>query len=224
MFTYGFRPDPYAAHVKMVSIVGNDKKVLDVGCSTGYLSKILKERNCEVMGIEIDQDAAEMAMKYCSNVLVHDVEELSPNDSLPKNFDVLLFGDILEHLKDPLSVLIKLRSRLKVNGYAVASIPNIAHIYARLKLLFGKWDYEMGGLLDKTHLRFFTIKSAIRLFLDAGYRVVSKDYTPWIPLFRLNKFLWGKHLEYLITRLFPTLFAFQIIIKAVPDRNLELPR
>jgi len=209
-----FDPNPYGAHKRIVQLTGKNKKVLDVGCATGQVAKKLIENKCEVVGIEIDDESAQLAKKYCKDVIIGDIETLETLPYPEKYFDVIIFADILEHLKDPQAVLLKLKKYLRKDGYILCSIPNIAHIYIRLNLLLGKWEYRDAGILDRTHLRFFTRKTAIKLIEQAGYKIVEIYYTPWIPLFKLRKFHFGKRLEYYIARLFPTLFALQIIIKA----------
>jgi len=168
------------------------------------------------VGIEIDKESAQIAKKYCKDVIVGDIETM---DSLPypeEYFDVIIFGDVLEHLKDPLSVLKKLKKYLNKNGYIICSIPNIAHIYVRLNLLFGRWEYQDTGILDKTHLRFFTKKTAIKLIEDAEYKIEELYYTPWVslPLSRLRRFEFVRKMEYYLTKALPTLFALRFIIKA----------
>ncbi|AEF97063.1 class I SAM-dependent methyltransferase [Methanotorris igneus] len=206
--------NPYSSHMRIVQLVGNNKKVLDVGCSAGHLSKVFKENGCEVVGIELDDESAKIARNYCIDVIKGDVETINLNYP-DEYFDVIVFGDILEHLKNPQTVLIKLRRYLKKDGYIVCSIPNIAHITVRLMLLMGKWEYEDVGLLDRTHLRFFTKKTAIKLAENAGFKIEEVYPTPWIPFFRLRKlhpiFL---KIEYTITKMLPTLFALQFVIKA----------
>ena len=165
------------AAVKELESVGFDKKVLEFGCSTGYVSKILKERGCAVTGIEIDGEAAKKAEAYCERVIVGDIENLDYNRQLGnEKFDVALFGDILEHLKDSKTILLKVKDFLKENGYIAISIPNIAHWSIRLDLLCGRFDYQEMGILDDTHLRFFTKRSIVNLLESSGYFVDSIDY------------------------------------------------
>jgi len=154
----------------IVELVGHGKRVLDIGCATGDLAEVLAERGCEVTGIEIDPEAARQAEERCERVTVGDVERLDLGAELDEeSFDVIIFGDILEHLKDPLRTLKRLKSFLRAEGYAVASIPNVAHGSVRLALLQGEFEYRPLGLLDDTHLRFFTRDSIEKLFRDAGY-------------------------------------------------------
>jgi O-antigen biosynthesis protein len=158
-----------SSHTLIVELIGRDKQVLDVGTATGYLAETLKKRGCEITGIEIDPDAARLAERHCQKVIVGDVETLDLREELETEyFDVIVLGDVLEHLKEPLRSLKRLKAFLKSGGYVVASIPNVAHGSVRLALMQGEFRYGSLGLLDATHLRFFTRESVERLFNDAG--------------------------------------------------------
>jgi hypothetical protein len=112
--------------------------------------------------------------RYCSRVIVGDVERLSLEEVFgEQRFDVILAGDFLEHLAHPLELLLELKRYLSEEGYVVASIPNIAHGSVRLSLLQGKFEYKDIGILDQTHLRFFTLESILGLFTDAGFAIVD---------------------------------------------------
>ena len=170
--------DRNRSHTLIVELVGRDKSVLDVGTATGYLAKVLVQRGCRVTGIELDLEAARKAEEHCERVIVGDVETLDPYEELGGElFDVIVFGDVLEHLKDPLRALLRLRPFLRSEGYVVASIPNVAHGSFRLALLQGKFEYHPQGLLDDTHLRFFTRESVERLFDDAGFEITGLERT-----------------------------------------------
>lgn len=165
------------APAKLLRLVGTGKKVLEVGCATGYVSKVMKERlGCIVTGIEIDHEAAKEAEKYCERVVVGNIEEMDISVALGnERFDVITFGDVLEHFKSPDKVLRAVRPFLADDGYILASIPNIAHISVALELLNGRFDYRSLGLLDDTHLRFFTKESMLSLFRNACYEIVLWD-------------------------------------------------
>jgi O-antigen biosynthesis protein len=166
------------SHTLMVELVGRGKRVLDVGCAAGDLAEVLAGRGCTVTGIEIDPEAAWQAEKYCERVIVGDVEDLDLSGNLgDEPFDVILFGDVLEHLKDPLRTLNRLKPSLRPEGYMVASIPNVAHGSVRLALMQGKFQYSPLGLLDATHLRFFTRESVEQLFEDAGFLITELERT-----------------------------------------------
>ncbi|MEM9922230.1 MAG: methyltransferase domain-containing protein [Cyanobacteria bacterium P01_D01_bin.50] len=161
---------------KMLRLIGDNKRVIDFGCATGYFANLLKLRGCEVTGIEVNPKAAKVAQKYCEEVIVADLDFISLVDILSKKisikkYDVAVFGDVLEHLRNPWKVLEETRSLLQPQGYVIASIPNIAHGAIRLALLQGKFEYKPLGILDNTHLRFFTRKTVEQLFEDSGYLI-----------------------------------------------------
>ncbi len=150
---------------KIIKMVGKNKNVLDIGCSSGYVGKALKEEfKCKVTGIEINPKDAKLAKKHYEQVIITDVEKESWENKLKfKKFDVIILADILEHLKDPKSVLIRLKKLLKNDGYLLISIPNIAHVSIRLELLQGSFQYEKTGILDSTHLHYYTKNSFIKM-------------------------------------------------------------
>jgi 2-polyprenyl-3-methyl-5-hydroxy-6-metoxy-1,4-benzoquinol methylase len=153
--------------------VGSGRRVLEVGCSTGYMSRLMAERNCVVTGIEVDPEAAERARNYCQEVHIVDLNVCDWINSLPKTaFDVVLLGDVLEHLVDPWNVLRQISEVLDAGGSIVISLPNVVHWMTRLGILLGQFDYQPMGTLDHTHLRFFTVKTARDLIESAGYRIV----------------------------------------------------
>jgi 2-polyprenyl-3-methyl-5-hydroxy-6-metoxy-1,4-benzoquinol methylase/chromosome segregation ATPase len=162
----------------MLQQVGRRKDVLDVGCSSGYLAKLMSSNDCNVVGIEINPEVAETARKYCSQVFVADLDFVGLADAVEgRTFDVIVFGDVLEHLRNPARILDEARSLLRADGYVVASIPNIAHGAIRLALLRGDFDYKEIGILDETHLRFFTLKTIEEMLLEAGYEIKRIDRT-----------------------------------------------
>jgi len=168
-----FQADPNSTHSKIVSLVPPATRVLEFGCATGYMSEVLKERlGCTVVGIEIDPGAAALAEAYTERVIVGDAEKIDYAAELAgEEFDVVLFADVLEHLKEPADVLRRVRPFVAEDGVVIASIPNIAHASVRLALLGGEFRYREWGLLDDTHLRFFTRASIQDLFEETGYVV-----------------------------------------------------
>ena len=178
---------------KMLRLVGEEKRVIDFGCATGYFSQLLNKRGCSVTGVEINADAAKVAQQYCERVIVADLDFVSVTEILTaQSFDVAVFGDVLEHLRNPWKLLEETRQLLKPEGYIVASIPNIAHGAIRLALLQGRFEYMDLGLLDNTHLRFFTRKSVESLFERAGYFVEVIERTK-LPVFSASK--WVPHID-----------------------------
>jgi len=153
---------------------------LDVGCAAGLLGKALKERNenVEVYGVEINPEYAQRAEKYVDGVVCGDVEEIDLG-TINKNFDCIIYADILEHLKDPWTTLRKHKAFLSQEGIIVLSIPNVQFIGVILSLLFGNWNYKEAGILDKTHLRFFTRKTIKKLLDDTSFeiQVIKPNYS-----------------------------------------------
>jgi len=170
-----FNDEPGSAHNLVVGLVPQGARVLEFGCATGYMSEVLGTRNgCTVTGIEISPEAAEIARERCDRVIVGDAEELDYEELFGKErFDAILFVDVLEHLKEPAAVLGRVRPFLSRKGAVIASIPNIAHGSVRLALLAGEFRYRDLGLLDDTHLRFFTREGVRDLFEGSGFVVTS---------------------------------------------------
>ena len=167
-----------SAHTKIINLVGSNKRILEFGCASGYMSKVLKEKfNCELVGLEINREDAKEAETYCKEVIVGDIENLEWCEKLSgSRFDVAIFADVLEHLKDPKAVLIEVKNVLSEDGYILVSVPNIANTSIRLELLLGSFEYEELGILDNTHLKYFTLKSLINLIEDAGFYIELVDY------------------------------------------------
>jgi len=164
--------DKNDSHSLIVELAGTNNTILEVGTSTGYLTRILKVRGNRVIGIEVDGEAAKIAEEHCDLMITGNVEEIDLDDYLaPGSIDVAVFGDVLEHLKYPAAVLKKVRRYLKPHGSVVVSIPNVCHGDVLINLLNGEFRYTSMGLLDETHLRFFGLKNVLDLLADSGYSV-----------------------------------------------------
>ena len=203
---------PLGGHARLLELVGDGKRVLDVGCSSGYLARPLVERGCTVIGIERDSDAADIARNVCDEVLVGDVEVMAlpfENDS----FDVILCGDLIEHLREPEQLLLRVRPYLRGGGRLVLSTPNVANWTMRLSLCAGRWRYTERGILDRTHLHLFTRKSLVETLDRAGYRVVELDFTVPVPLIGTPAV---ERVAHALGRLRPPLFAYQFVAAAEP--------
>ncbi|MGO8859305.1 MAG: class I SAM-dependent methyltransferase [Acidimicrobiales bacterium] len=185
-FVYDMPVDPEAennTHAYSLALVGYNKSVLELGCATGYVTKAMADRGCKVVGIELDPAAAAVAGTSAERVLVGDIDRGGVWDQIDdESFDVVLCGDILEHLRDPLGALRSAVRKLKPDGYVVTSLPNVAHGDVRMLLLGGAFRYREVGLLDRTHLRFFTHETIRELLRDAGLLVVDTKRVV-VPLF-----------------------------------------
>jgi 2-polyprenyl-3-methyl-5-hydroxy-6-metoxy-1,4-benzoquinol methylase len=208
-----------SSHGVMLRMIGRDTRVLEIGCSTGAMTKVLVGHGCSVVGIEFEPAAAEKAGEFAERVIVGDVETLDLGAELGDDrFDVVVFGDVLEHLRDPVSVVRKSSRVLADDGCVVMSVPNVAHGDVRLALLKGEFRYRPIGLLDATHLRFFTRDSLEELLHDSGFVPVA--------MHRLELGLFDSELELDRGDFDPELVAqieaepesstYQFVVKAVP--------
>jgi 2-polyprenyl-3-methyl-5-hydroxy-6-metoxy-1,4-benzoquinol methylase len=173
---------PNNTHSFQLELVGRNKDVLELGCAAGHMTRALAAQGCRVVAVDRDADAVRYAEEFAERVLVLDISDPRSLDELGDGrFDVILAGDVLEHLPDPLSVLRRCKSILRADGALVLSVPNVAHVDLKLALLHGRWWYRDVGLLDRTHLRFYTRRSLLELLLTAGFvpaemRRVVKPY------------------------------------------------
>jgi SAM-dependent methyltransferase len=180
------------------------RRVLEIGCGSGELGRVLRGRGHHVTGVELAPAVAEQARRWLDCVITADVErEGFPFP--PASFDALVFADVLEHLVDPWRVLREAVAVLADDGVVVASIPNVQNIDVLRRLLCGRWDYRERGILDFGHLRFFTLHSIHALFAQAGLTVVHVGHRyrrSWLrELLCLVTAGWARHLwtrQYLI--------------------------
>ncbi len=143
------------------------RRVLDVGCGSGELGRLLRHRGHHVTGMELVPEMAERARSQLHHVEERDVEK----DGFPfppASFDAIVFADVLEHFIDPWRVLCEAVEVLTTGGVVVASIPNVQNLDVLRRLLRGRWDYRERGILDRGHLRFFTLHTIRGLFAQAG--------------------------------------------------------
>jgi 2-polyprenyl-3-methyl-5-hydroxy-6-metoxy-1,4-benzoquinol methylase len=179
-------------------------RVLDIGCSTGNTGVMLKERGlCQwVSGVELFEQTASIARTRLDHVVVSPIEE-ALEQIADQSFDCILCLDVLEHLVDPWRVLEQLSKKLKPQGVLITSIPNIRHVSILLKLfLLGRWTYTDSGILDRTHLRFFTKQSVLslldlpQLHLEKVSYLVSRRlvWAHWLSAGMLSGFLTSQYL------------------------------
>ena len=171
----------WSAHETVLRAVRAAPSVLDVGCATGNLAVRIKDSGGTVVGIEPNPRAAALAQSRGIEVVVAPFDRSSVRAVAGRTFSVVVFADSLEHMLDPLDALVLARSLLASDGRVVASLPNVGVWHARALLALGRFDYKDGGIFDRTHVRFFTLSSARRLALAAGYRV-ERISTTRVPL------------------------------------------
>ena len=211
MQKYNFSSESTGTHLLLLGLIGDNSKVLDIGCASGYLGEYLvKEKGCEIWGIEPDaQSCDEAAGKGFKKIINKSVED-ALSEIVNEKFDYILAGDIFEHLADPAEMLTQLGDYMD-NGKLVLSLPNVAHYSVRFKLLSGNWDMADTGILDKTHLHFYTLKTARKLLEKCGWEIEAMrprgDLERWFRKIGLEKI--GKFLLFL----WPEFFAVQFIFK-----------
>ena len=174
---YENKPKGYYDNVRleMLEFLPKDaKRVLDVGCGNGAFAEIIKERNnAEVWGIEYMEPHGKDAQKKLDKVFIGKCEDFI--EDLPDGyFDVVYFNDVLEHLVDPYWVIEIIKRKLSKNGKIISSLPNVRFYKTFMRVLINKdWKYEDYGIMDRTHLRFFTKKSIRRMYEELGFEVIS---------------------------------------------------
>ena len=215
---YAFKADPHSSHALILDWLGagEGRRIVDVGAADGLLARRLTERGWLVTGIESDWALAEAGAAHCHTMVQANLNMAVPDLGGP--FEAIVYGDVLEHLVDPLGVLVGLNRFLGAGGAVVVSIPNIAHLWVRLSLLAGRFDYGDRGILDRTHLRFFTERSLRALLREAGLRVERWSATP-VPLPQVVPTSWqGRWLDRVhsvnagVARRLPRLLGYQFVV------------
>jgi SAM-dependent methyltransferase len=213
--------------------------VLDVGCGYATTSHQIQKLGNRVWGVESNDDAAHVARGRLATVIEADLQDFSavPATVGSRKFDVIIFADVLEHLAWPIGVLREYLNLLKDDGSVIVSLPNVGLWSVRFSLMFGRFRYDDSGVLDRTHLRFFTQRSALEMFDAAGLQPIGKTWNPGLlrPFVPLAKRFVGSGgdpaailhstpyrlytkavlpMETAVARLWPGLLAFQMIFEA----------
>jgi SAM-dependent methyltransferase len=194
----------------------NINTLLDIGCSYGEFGKLIKQREVIVWGVEPVKEAASAAARVLDVVIngFFDIDAPIPDDY----FDVITFNDSLEHFPEPNGPLLLAKRKLKKNGILVCCVPNVRYVENIKNLLFSRdWRYTPMGILDNTHLRFFTEKSIRRTIIEAGYQITRLEginaymESGWKTKFVLPFLgMWAKDMKY-----------YQLVIVAKPNRQAE---
>jgi len=190
------------------------KRLLDIGCGTGLLGKKIKQTiNCEVVGVTYSELEALIASKYLDQVLVHDLNSFVPHNL--GQFDCIICSHILEHLYQPQGLLNHLHDSLTPDGNLIIALPNVLYWKQRLEFIKGKFRYTDGGLMDKTHFRFFDWETAHELLKQSGFKVLKSEAHGCFPLPIIRKFLPSKIISWIdhaAVKQFPGIFGFQFIL------------
>jgi len=217
---YQDKPSSWSSHSRIAACIESlpaQSRVLDVGTASGMLARRAWEQPLLFFGIETNKEWAEMASPFYESIWNCPLDEAS--DEILRGYDAIVLGDVLEHLPTPEISLGRLAALQSSGATFIISVPNIANLWVRLHLLMGRFDYAERGILDRTHLRFFTRKTVIELAKNAGLVLLSIQATP-IPLELVSPFFTtflGKTLHATLawlTSLFPTLLGYQFILEA----------
>lgn len=202
---------------KQIHFLPAHSKVLDVGTASGTLARMCLNRSLRLFGIEPNEEWAGMASPLYEKIWVGSIVDIEGEPLF--GYDAVVLGDILEHLSDPQAVLQKLVNIQSSGCLFLISIPNIANIWIRFNLLLGRFDYTDRGILDRTHLRFFTRKTLVTMVKQTGLEITSIQVTP-IPLELVSPFFstslgqWLYALLASLTHLLPSLLGYQFIVGA----------
>lgn len=208
IYNYSFDLESNRSASRVARLVGRNKTILEVGCGPGSQSKVFREQlGCDVVGIEIDPVRAEKARTYCREVHVANLDTEDLGQFLKEEkFDVVVCADVLEHLRSPEALLLRLKDFLKADGYLVTSIPNVTHASIVYEMIHGRFEYQTQGLLDSTHIKFFSCASALSIIENAGY---------WIADFQRARSL-AQHTEFKTN---PISAEDKQILTAIRSRN-----
>ena len=174
-YEYEFDLEGDSAAAKIVQWVKDGSKVLEIGAGTGSMTIELKRNNnCHVTALDIDPQFVERLGTICDAAYQIDLNDNSWPEALEdEKFDVVIAADILEHLWDPWHTLSQIRALIKEDGDIIISLPHVGHCVVSACLINGDFDYQDGGLLDRTHIRFFGLKNIQSLINNAGLGIVD---------------------------------------------------
>jgi len=219
---YTFKDFECSSHRILIGLIRRYAKrggvLLDLGAAGGELGGAVRDHFQRTLGFEFQVDCVPDLRDRFDQVLITDLERVK---QLPPRIDAIVLADVLEHLRDAPALLKLVRQSLADDGHIFVSVPNIANITVRLGLLFGVFEYRERGILDNTHLRFYTMRTIRREIENAGFRIVAvrgssvplRLILPGVPDFLLRI---GEKLLTIATAMWKSLFAYQIIIVAEP--------
>jgi glycosyltransferase involved in cell wall biosynthesis len=215
---YTLKPSEDSSHGRISTLLGSraSSKILDLGCSSGLLSERLREMGHQVTGVDV---SAQPGVKERTDAFF----KTDLNDGIPAevgtNFDIVLAADVIEHLVNPSVLMTGIRDVIAPGGTVIFCVPNVAHWYPRFRTTLGMFDYDQRGILDSTHLRFFTRRSIRRLVELQGYSIrrIEPVGLPFDALkVSTGKGRWMRLVDHFLLALWPTMFGYQFIIEATP--------
>lgn len=201
----------------------NRAKILDIGIGTGIASRLSRSKDFVFFGVEPNPEWARATKDAYKDIFIGTLEEIP--DTFLGDFDAILLMDILEHTPKPQESLQRLVNSQSKDTFFFISVPNIANLWVRLSLLFGKFDYTDNGILDRTHLTFFTRKTLFAMLDAVGLEILDVTPTPIPlglvhPIFNEGKAGYPIYLILIwITKLFPTLLGYQFFCRTKKEGN-----
>lgn len=209
------------SHIKIIELVGENKEVLELGASTGYLTKEFNKNNCRIDIVEKDPEDALKAKKFANKVYIGSLDESKFLDGIRGKYDVVVAADVIEHLENHQQVLTFVKNAIKKDGIGIISLPNIACWRIRKDLFFdGKFEYQEEGILDKTHLKFFTYHTIQKVLSGVGLKIVQiyqmdTEYPLKNIILKLGKIgrIFNRLIGQQITEAFPNLCTVHMVIK-----------
>lgn len=208
----------------LIDLLGKScRRLLDIGCGAGDNAALVKSKysECEVYGITHSAIEAELARRHMVQCWVFNVEDELPDDLTNQTFDALIFSHVLEHLRDPAVVVDRLSRLLRSGGQVLIAIPNVLSWRMRIQFLLGRFEYGSAGVLDDTHLRFFTYFTADQYLLSKSFELELeyKGASGGVPLWWLRRYVlprrWSEYIDQWGCRHWPNLFGGQVLIRAV---------
>ncbi len=220
-YEYDVDASAQTAPAHVVRMVGNGKRVLEIGCGPGSITKILAQHNgCEMTGMELDPSAIEKVTPYCVQVIQADLNSSNWPSLLEasEKFDVVVAADVLEHLYDPWNTLRRMVPLINQDGYVVISLPHVGHAAVMSCLINGDFEYRDWGLLDRTHIRFFGLRNIEALFAQAGLKIVEARYVITAPEATEFAAGWSRLSAPVKAALMSTNHSeiYQVVVKAIP--------
>lgn len=222
VYEYTVEPGSNTASAYVAQLVGTSKRVLEIGCGPGSITKVLAQQGrCHVTGIELDSAAIEKAAPFCETIIQGDLNDTKwPHllDNMPL-FDVVVAADVLEHLYNPWTTLKQMVPLIEPNGCIVISLPHVGHAVVASCLINGDFEYRDWGLLDRTHIRFFGLKNIEELFAQADLKIVEANFVIKTPEETEFAESWTKLSTTVQNALRSSEHAdiYQVVVKAVPN-------
>lgn len=165
-------PLPNNSHLMLAELCGTDQRVLELGCGTGIVTEKLAAQGCTVWAVDIDPAGVDLAAAHADRAMVADLDTADLTAMMgDTRFDRIVLGDVIEHLREPERLLVQLLGLVADGGCLIGSVPNVAHADLRLLLLQGSWPYQPLGLLDRTHVRFYTPDTFRELLEQTGWAI-----------------------------------------------------